>query len=130
MPYKEVIIKDEGSRQQISEKNFTGTWNLRFDNRNGKMYLVDRSGDLAGHYYIDGAPQKTTISGIRDGSAFRVDLFRNAVSKWSIDGIWEKNNSFIEIRGKATLLFIEGNNWVSHGESKDFYAVAQIGIAI
>lgn len=127
---KEVIIKDEGIRQQISENNFTGTWNLRFDNRSGKMYLVDIKGDLAGHYYVDGVPQKTTISGIRDGSAFRVDLFRNAVSKWSIDGFWEKKNRFIEIRGRATLLIIEGDNWVKRGESKEFYAVAQIGTAV
>jgi hypothetical protein len=33
---KEVMIKDEGSRREISEKNFTGTWNLRLDDRNGK----------------------------------------------------------------------------------------------
>lgn len=32
---KDLIIKDESSRQEISENNFTGTWNLRFDNRNG-----------------------------------------------------------------------------------------------
>lgn len=93
------------------------------------MYLVDRSGILAGHYYIDGVAQKTTIGGIRDGPAFRVDFFRNANSKWYVDGIWQKNNRFIEVRGKATLLTIEGDNWVRHGESKDFYAVAQIGTA-
>jgi len=54
-------LRDLGSRQHISANNFTGTWNLRFDNRNGKMYLVDSLGDLAGHYYVEGVPQKTVI---------------------------------------------------------------------
>jgi hypothetical protein len=36
----------------------------------------------------------------------------------------------LKFKVEPPLLIIEGDNWVKHGESKEFYAMAQIGDAI
>lgn len=109
-----------------TEGNFLGNWQVALGFSSGKMELIERNFVLSGLYELDSG-EKGAISGFRDGKTYKVDFIRKSgKAKWRIDALFERNNGFIEIKGKATLLIIENDNWTPTGEAKDFYSTSNI----
>jgi hypothetical protein len=86
--------------------------------------------DLTGNYYLENGEQGI-ITGIRDGSTFKVDFIKkpNEMEKWSLDCNYtvSADKRYIEIKGDATLLRSIKSRWVEIKNSKKvFYATSKI----
>jgi hypothetical protein len=109
-----------------SARNFSGEWRLRVGHLDGKMNILDRGGNITGHYSLDDGMQGV-ISGIRDGGVFSATFYRTSTElKWGVTATHKVSDGFILVEGKAQLHKIGQAKWIAIGNADPFLATVQL----
>ncbi len=103
-PRGEVPFIEHHGSQAI---NLSGGWHIELGAARGDMKVTQDAGNnVTGTYIIEGLPGRLKLDGYKDGTSFKVFLFRDdaGTRRWRVDANFALNPSdkrFVEIRGCA-----------------------------
>lgn len=95
------IVLDLADQSHPTKYNLTGRWNLRMDQSNGELHLIDRDGAISGSYELDSG-DIGTIRGVRGPAAFQVSLSSSKKhQRYSVECIVGLQDEYLELKGDA-----------------------------
>ena len=98
---RQFIVTTRDTEAHPSKLNFSGKWNLRFDQVYGELHVIDDEGAISGSYELESG-DVGSIHGVRGPAAFQVSMDSSKKhQKYSVECILNLQDEFLELKGNA-----------------------------
>ena len=98
---RRFMILNLADQTHPSKFNLSGSWNLRLDQSNGELHLIDRDGAISGSYELESG-DIGSIRGVRGPAAFQVSLSSSKKhQRYSVECIVNLQDEYLELKGDA-----------------------------